>query len=114
MSHLRPAFEKELKFRVSQKTKSNQSEDKVLISSFKYFDLNNTGILSKDDFFKAILKIGINSFDRNVIIVSKYIKIFQELFQLFDIYDLDKDGKLSYKDFASIIYGNSTAITRYY
>ena len=69
MSHLRISFEKELKFRVSQKTKTNQPEDKTLILAFKYFDLSNTGLVNREDFYKTITKIGINSFDKEVIVL---------------------------------------------
>ena len=32
---------------------------------------------------------------------------------MFDLYDLDKDGFVNYKEFASILYGNQSAFTRY-
>jgi hypothetical protein len=70
MSHLRPAFEKELKFKLTQKTKANQPEDATLIKHFRYFDLNNAGSLNRDQFWQAILKIGINNFDKTVLISS--------------------------------------------
>ena len=36
-----------------------QSEEQVLVKSFKYFDLNDNGTVEPDEFAKAIEKIGI-------------------------------------------------------
>ncbi len=66
MSQLRPLFEKELKTRVGQKTKPNQPEDVTLIKSFKYFDLANTGFVNREEFYKTIQKVGVNTFDKEV------------------------------------------------
>ena len=44
MSHLRGAFEKELRFRLTQKTKTNQAEDAILLKSFRYYDLAGIGM----------------------------------------------------------------------
>ena len=53
------SFEKELKTKLSQKASGVQSEEQVLLKSFKYFDLNNNGTVEPDEFAKAIEKIGI-------------------------------------------------------
>ncbi len=34
-------------------------EDTVLMKSFKYFDLNNSGYVDKYHFFRAVEKIGV-------------------------------------------------------
>jgi len=65
----------------------------VLIKSFKYFDLNNSGAVEPDEFAKAIEKIGI-------MIPTK-----QDLDALFSIYDIDASGGIAYKEFASQLYG---------
>ena len=43
---------------MSEKTKGAQSEQQVLMKSFKYFDLNDNGVVEPDEFAKAIEKIG--------------------------------------------------------
>ena len=53
------SFEKELLKKLSQKSSGNQNEEVVLMRAFKYFDLNNNGIVEPDEFAKAIEKIGI-------------------------------------------------------
>jgi Ca2+-binding EF-hand superfamily protein len=53
------SFEKELKAKLSQKASGVQSEEQVLLKSFKYFDLNNNGTVEDEEFAKAIEKIGI-------------------------------------------------------
>ena len=57
---MRPfSFERELKNKLSEKTRGAQSEEAVLMKSFKYFDLNDNGVVEPDEFAKAIEKIGI-------------------------------------------------------
>jgi Ca2+-binding EF-hand superfamily protein len=53
------SFERELKNKLSQKSSGTQSEETVLMKSFKYFDLNNNGTVEPEEFAKAIEKIGI-------------------------------------------------------
>lgn len=53
------SFEKEILKKLSQKASGVQSEETVLMKSFKYFDLNNNGLIELDEFGKAVEKIGI-------------------------------------------------------
>jgi len=53
------SFEKELLKKLSQKAAGNQSEEQVLMKAFKYFDLNNNGVVEPEEFAKAIEKVGI-------------------------------------------------------
>jgi Ca2+-binding EF-hand superfamily protein len=53
------SFEKELKGKLAQKSSGSQSEEQILMKSFKYFDLNENGTVEPDEFAKAIEKIGI-------------------------------------------------------
>ncbi len=53
------SFEKELLKKLSQKAAGSQSEEQVLMKAFKYFDLNNNGVVEPEEFAKAIEKIGI-------------------------------------------------------
>lgn len=66
MSNLKATFEKELKTRLAQKAKPNQPEDVLLIKGMKYFDLNNSGTVSRDEFGKALQRLGINSYEESV------------------------------------------------
>ena len=66
MADIRLKFERELKFKITQKAKANQLEDAFLVKTFKYFDLNNSGTVTPDEFFKTVQKIGVTSFEENV------------------------------------------------
>ena len=69
------SFEKELLKKLSQKSSGNQNEEVVLMRAFKYFDLNNNGIVEPDEFAKAIEKIGIMIPTRQVsILVAEIVK----------------------------------------
>ena len=48
-----------MKNKLAQKSSGTQSEETVLLKSFKYFDLNNNGTVEPEEFAKAIEKIGI-------------------------------------------------------
>lgn len=93
MDHLRASFERELKNKLSEKTRGAQSEEQVLLKAFKYFDLNDNGVVEPDEFAKAIEKIGIQ------------IPTKQDLDMLFNIYDVDGSGGLDYKEFSSAVFG---------
>jgi Ca2+-binding EF-hand superfamily protein len=96
MEHLKASFERELKNKLSEKTRGAQSEEAVLMKSFKYFDLNDNGVVEPDEFAKAIEKIGIQIPTRG------------DLEMLFNIYDADRSGALDYKEFASGVFGKQT------
>ena len=66
MENTRTAFERELRLKLNQKTTAKIPEDAVLLRNFKYFDLNNNGRVDKKEFVKVITKIGVNSFDPQV------------------------------------------------
>ena len=68
------SFEKELKAKLSQKASGVQSEEQVLLKSFKYFDLNNNGTVEPDEFAKAIEKIGIMIPTKQVSLTYLFIK----------------------------------------
>lgn len=93
MEHLKASFERELKNKLSEKTRGAQSEEQVLLKAFKYFDLNDNGTVEPDEFAKAIEKIGIQ------------IPTRQDLEMLFNIYDVDGSGGLDYKEFSSAVFG---------
>jgi Ca2+-binding EF-hand superfamily protein len=63
------SFEKQLKNKLSQKTKAGIGEETLLARSFKFFDIMNKGCVAKNGFVKAIEKMG-------VIIEAEVINIF--------------------------------------
>jgi Ca2+-binding EF-hand superfamily protein len=60
---MRASFERELRQKLEQKSKNPQQEEALLIISFKFFDLDNSGTISKEEFVKAVEKIGIQIFN---------------------------------------------------
>ena len=66
MIDIRSDFERELKFKIGQKGKSNQTDETTLIRAFRYFDLDNSGTVSQDEFCKAVQKIGVTSVEYSV------------------------------------------------
>jgi len=67
--------------------------EQLLLQSFKFFDMDNSGGLNPLEFSKAIEKIGI-------MIPTK-----QDLQTLFSLYDISGDGVIDYREFASGIFG---------
>ena len=92
MKATKSAFEKEIRNKLALKSNGKQSEDAILIKAFKYFDLDNSGECSKDEWLKALTKIGVTGFTE------------PKLLDLFDAYDEDKSGNLNYKEFSKAIY----------
>lgn len=60
--------------------------------AFKYFDLNDNGSVEPDEFAKAVEKIGIQ------------IPTQRDLDTLFNLYDTDGSGALSYKEFSAALF----------
>jgi Ca2+-binding EF-hand superfamily protein len=68
----------------------------IWITQVKFFPFNLLGNVSKEEFLRAINKIGITGFsDKN-------------LLDVFDIYDVDGSGELDYKEFVGGIYSNNS------
>ena len=86
----------ELKNKLNQKSYGSTIEEVVLLRAFKYFDLQNTGLCSKDVFTKTMLKIGITSLSD------------LEISELFEQFNPNKDGLLDYKEFVSKLYSNKS------
>lgn len=59
-------FERDLKQKLSQKTTSRLNEETILLKNFKFFDLDNSGAVSPDEFSKAIEKAGIQLLNKEV------------------------------------------------
>jgi len=64
-----------------------------MLKAFKFFDINDSGDLSPEEFAKAIEKIGI------------MIPTRQDLDTLFNIYDDDRSGVITYREFSSNLFG---------
>lgn len=92
MKAIKSAFEKEIRNKLSLKSSGKQSEEAILLKSFKYFDLDNSGECEKDEWLKALSKIGITGFND------------QKLLDLFEAYDSNNNGSLDYKEFVKALY----------
>lgn len=90
----RQLFEKELKNKLSLKSSGKTSEEALVIKAFKYFDLDNSGQCSQDEFLKAIAKLGVTGFPN------------KQLLEIFESYDTNKNGELDYKEFAGAIFND--------
>ena len=63
-------FEKDLKTKLSQKCPATQEEAAFLTKTFKFFDIQNQGSVTKDQFGRAITKVGVVLADGMVSILS--------------------------------------------
>lgn len=97
MASFRLQFESELRLKIQQKATAHVSEETVMLRAFKYFDLDNSGNVSLEEWVKAIEKTGVMVENR------------QQLEQLFSYYDKDQSGELDYKEFVSAIFGDETS-----
>lgn len=88
-------FERELKAKVSHKSSSHQSEEGFLVKQFKFFDIYNTGVLSFDNFYRTVEKIGM------VIDKEDSRQIYPHLSCV------DANGELDYKSYAKYLYSKS-------
>ena len=96
-------FERNLKWKINQKAKTSADEFKLLINNFKFYDSKETGEINKDQWIKAILKIGLIGFSD------------EKLINLFDLYiynqsknDNKKYDNLNYKQFTyNLLYNSS-------
>jgi Ca2+-binding EF-hand superfamily protein len=100
MASIRTKFEKEIRGKLNQKASAKTSEEQILLKAFKYFDLNNSGDVTFDEFTKAVEKIGALTFSE------------QELQELFNFYDSDSSGSLDYKEFSGIVFGNASGVSK--
>lgn len=85
-------FETELKYRVDLKTSPSSVPEKVLLESFKYFDLNKTGKVDFKTFLMVIkMRLGIILFSE------------EDLMVIFNCYS-NGSSSLTYREFISIVY----------
>jgi len=92
MKTMKAAFEKEIRNKLALKSNGKTGDEVILLKAFKYFDLDNSGECDKDEFLKALNKIGITGFNDS------------KLLELFDVYDENKNGSLDYKEFTKVVF----------
>ena len=100
MAKLREKFETELLQKLQQKSSSRISEETVLMRSFKYFDLDNSGCVNFEEWVKSIEKIGVTVPDTS------------KLQEIFSHYDVDGSGSLDYKEFVVGVFGEDSSAGR--
>mmetsp|Transcript_29497 Transcript_29497/g.39253 ORF Transcript_29497/g.39253 Transcript_29497/m.39253 type:complete len:108 (-) Transcript_29497:2739-3062(-) len=89
-------FEKDLKTKLSQKCPATQEEGAFLTKTFKFFDIQNKGSVTQDQFARAIQKVGVVLPDS------------MDIGMIFSYYDRSGDGRIDYKEFSNILAtGNS-------
>ena len=93
-------FEKELKKKLEMRSSSHNKEEQVLLKSFKYYDLNNSGFASPKEFLQSIQKIGMTGFtEENILNIFKY-------------YDKKNVGQIDYKEFIGILFNNQSIMNQ--
>ena len=75
-----------------KETKRDNPES-VLLKAFKYYDLDNSNDVDRNEWIKALNNISVTGFTENMIS------------ELFDIYDANQDGRIDYKEFISGLFG---------
>ena len=94
---------------MSQKCPATQEESQFLTKTFKFFDIQNQGSVTKDQFGRAITKIGVVLADgmvsRSLInkICTNCGSLEQDLDMIFEYYDRSGDGRIDYKEFSQIL-----------
>ena len=96
MARNREKFEKELVLKLQQKSTAHISEETILMRSFKYFDLDNSGFVSFEEWVRAIEKIGV--------VLPDGIN----LREIFTAYDSDSSGELDYREFIAGVFGENS------
>ena len=91
-------FESELKRKLSERSKSTIDEIRLLLNSFKFYDLEYIGIIDKMNWVKGILKTGLTGINEN------------DLLSLFPYYDTNNSGFIDYKNFTNYLYGREQFI----
>ena len=90
---LQQIFEYELKRKLSQRAKVATGEMKILLNEFKFFDLDYSGVINKNQWIQGILRTGLTGFSEN------------DLNSLFSLYDKNNSGQIDYKNFCGFLYG---------
>ena len=94
--NLREIFEHELHRKLSMRAKSVNSEINMLLNAFRFYDLDDLGLISKEDFTKVFGRIGLNGMTPNY------------LYSVFDSYDINGIGYINYTNLIEYLYDLST------
>ena len=86
-------FEYELKKKLSERSKSTFDEIRLLLKSFKFYDLDYIGVLDKMQWARSILKTGLTCFTE------------EDLLSIFPRYDKNNTGLIDYFNFTNYLYG---------
>ena len=87
-------FVNEIKNKLALKGNGKQGEETLLVKAFKYFDLDNSGECSRDEWLKALNKIGVTGFNE------------EKLMDMFNEFDTDKSGQVDYKEFTKAVFND--------
>ena len=90
--NLKSVFEYELHRKLSLKTKSINSEMNLLINSFKFYDIDEIGVITKENWSKVFVRVGLTGFSEN------------NFNELFDLYDPNRTGVINYKNLTYYLY----------
>ena len=93
LQDLQQIFEYELKRKLSERAKIASGEMKILLNGFKFFDLDYTGIINKNQWIQGIFRTGLTGFNES------------DLNSLFSCYDKNNTGEIDYKNFCGFLYG---------
>ena len=90
--NIKQIFEYEVHRKLSLRANTINSEINLLINAFKFYDINDTGKIGKEDFSKVFGRIGLNGISN------------KDLYSIFDIYDINKIGEIDYINFIEYMY----------
>ena len=90
--NLKSVFEYELHRKLSLKAKSINSEMNLLINSFKFYDIDEIGVITKENWSKVFVRVGLTGFSEN------------NFNELFDLYDPNRTGVINYKNLTYYLY----------
>jgi len=89
-------FEYELKRKLSERAKSYSDEIRLLLNSFKFYDLEYIGIIDRFNWVRGILKTGLTGFNED------------DLLTIFSYYDINNSGIIDYNNFSNYLYGKES------
>lgn len=89
----RTILEKQLKEKVNQKAHDKLSDEAYVIKAMKFFDINNSGVVTYSQFHQALERIGL-------------FYTLEELIPVLQQYDPEGRGKIDYVEYSQVLYNN--------
>ena len=89
------AFEKDLLNKLDQRTRMSETPENCLLKAFKFVDVMNKGVVNKQQFVKAVQKVG-------------SVQINDQVDSIFAHYDTSKSGNINYSEFITQLFGNAS------